>query len=284
MSVNSKMTAIADGIRSKTSLSDTLTLDQMAIDILNLSPLAVGEVPHYVKSETERVASIVKALQNENTITTIHASDVHVGSDNQSRTSALHLAQGINLLKRLIPIDGVFLHGDIVTGASNDSLETHLNNHVYARKMIAIADFDLELGGNHDANIYNSESYMSASEIYKYIGRRNVKVVKPTTETDFNIKIRLKYSHEEAERCYEVRYKDLCYAIAKACTETLKKFGILGYHHSTYEEDIPLRYFLFLKAVALDRLDLLKLDNVEEERFAVTSSFEKEMELLLFDM
>ncbi len=107
---------------------------------------------------------------------------------------------------------------------------------------------------------------------------------KPTTETDFNIKIRLKYSDEETERCYEVRYKDFCYAIAKACTETLKKFGILGYHHSTYEEDIPLRYFLFLKAVALDRLDLLKLDNVEEERFAVTSSFEKEMELLLFDM
>lgn len=186
MSVNSKMTAIADGIRSKTSLSDTLTLDQMAIDILNFPPLTVGEVPHYVKTEAERVASVVKALQNENTITTIHASDIHVGDDSQSRTSALHLAQGINLLKRLIPIDGVFLHGDIVTGASSDTLETHILNHVYARKMVAIADFDLELGGNHDANIYNSESYMSASELYKYLGRRNVKVIKPTTEAERN--------------------------------------------------------------------------------------------------
>ena len=106
----------------------------------------------------------------------------------------------------------------------------------------------------------------------------------PTEDTDFAIEIRLKYSDEDHERCYEVQYKDFCYAIAKACTETLKRFGIFGYHHSTYEEDIPMRYFLFLKAVALGRLDLLKLNDVEEERFAVTSSFEKEMELLLFDM
>lgn len=106
----------------------------------------------------------------------------------------------------------------------------------------------------------------------------------PTLETDFNIKLHIKYSDEENERCYEVRYKDFCYAISKACTEVIKTHGIMGYHQSTYEEDIPLRYLLYLKAIALDKLDWLRLQDVEDEQWAYSSNFEKEMELLLFDM
>ena len=107
----------------------------------------------------------------------------------------------------------------------------------------------------------------------------------PTLDTDFTIKIKITIDRDETSNyCYEVKYKDFCYAIAKACTETIKNFGVLGYHHSTYEEDIPLRYFLFLKAIALDRLDLLELTELEQEKYALTSSLEKELELLLFDM
>lgn len=186
MALISKLTSIADEIRNKTGLSDEISLEQMVFDIAMLKPLSIGEVPSYVKEEAERVATLVKALQTENTVTTIHASDIHVGNDAQSRASALHLAQGIHTIKRLVPVDGTFLHGDIVTGGSSDTLDIHLDNHLYARRTLSIADSDVEMDGNHDANSYNANSYMSADELYKYIGRRNVNVVKPTTETNRN--------------------------------------------------------------------------------------------------
>ena len=106
----------------------------------------------------------------------------------------------------------------------------------------------------------------------------------PNTDTDFNLTLHIKYSDDPNERCYVVNYKEFCYAVTKACTEVLKQYGFMGYHQSTYEEDIPMRYFIFLKAVALDRLDILELQNVEDEKWAYTTSFEKEMELILFDM
>ena len=183
---NTKLVSIANAIRNKTSLTDGITLDEMLVDIAMLPPLTIGEIPNYVQEEAERVAELVKALQNENTVTTIHATDIHVGSDSQSRASALHLAQGVYTVKKLVPIDGTFLHGDVVNGSASDSLETHLNNHLYARRTLSIADSEAEMGGNHDANIYNADSFMSSEELYKYVGRRNVKTVKPTTETDRN--------------------------------------------------------------------------------------------------
>ena len=105
-----------------------------------------------------------------------------------------------------------------------------------------------------------------------------------TTDSDFNIKIsidvyRKEYKHYE----YSVRYKDLCYAVAKACTEVLKSHGIYGYHCSVYDDDMHLRYLLFLKSVALDNFEARELTDMGEKN-GEASSFEKELELLLFDM
>ena len=180
------LTAIADEIRNKTGLTDSIDNEQMVIDIASLPPLTIGDVPAYVQTEAERVADVVKALQSDNTLSFIAMSDVHVGSDTQSRNSALHAAQAANIIKKNAPIDFSVVLGDIVTGGTTDTLDVHLDNHMQVKRTLAIADLDAELGGNHDSNPYNEASHITAGELYKYQGRHNIDVVKPTTETDRN--------------------------------------------------------------------------------------------------
>ena len=106
----------------------------------------------------------------------------------------------------------------------------------------------------------------------------------PTLNTDFDIKISIDILRSEAKHYeYTVRYKDFCYAVAKACTEALKSHGIYGYHHSVFSDDMHLRYLIFLKCVALDNFEARSLTDMGEKN-GEGSSFEKEIELLLFDM
>lgn len=105
-----------------------------------------------------------------------------------------------------------------------------------------------------------------------------------TATADFDLHIDLTVHRKEVRQyAYTVRYKDFCYAVAKACTETLKSHGIYGYHHSTYEDDIPLRYLLFIKSVALEN-DEARTLTYHDVGKGESTSFEKEIELLLFDM
>lgn len=107
----------------------------------------------------------------------------------------------------------------------------------------------------------------------------------PTEDRDFELQIDIHLSRDEEEErfSYKVRYKDLCYAVAKTCTEVLKSHGIYGYHHSTYTDDINLRHLLFIKAAALDCLEIRKPTFVGDT-YRTTTSFKDELELLLFDM
>ncbi len=106
----------------------------------------------------------------------------------------------------------------------------------------------------------------------------------PTEDEDFELQIDICFHRgEEKQYSYKVRYKDFCYAVAKTCTEVLKSHGIYGYHYSTYEDDLNLRHLLFIKAVALDCMCARKLTD-NGDGLGESSSFEKELELLLFDM
>ena len=106
----------------------------------------------------------------------------------------------------------------------------------------------------------------------------------PTEATDFVLQIDICIHRDEDKRySYQVPYKDFCYAVAKTCTEVLKSHGIYGYHHSTYEDDINLRHLLFIKAVALDCLEIRALKD-NGDGLGESTSLEKELELLLFDM
>ena len=87
---------------------------------------------------------------------------------------------------------------------------------------------------------------------------------------------------------------EICaYAAAKAYTEALKKYGFYGYFSSTCDEfsvnaSVLMERFLFIKAYALNALETRALskawDNPHSWRKIYRTDFEKEIELLLFDM
>ena len=81
-----------------------------------------------------------------------------------------------------------------------------------------------------------------------------------------------------------MKYEDICYAVADACTKALKKHGFWGYHQATYTEDMNVRILLFLKAIGLGNLEARELTYHDEKGEGETADFGKEMELLLFDM
>ena len=180
MALTDKLTAIADAIREKTVLSDSLSLDQMVLDINSLQA-PIGDVPSYVLTEATRVANAVTPLLPSNGLCFIALSDVHVGSDEQSRKSALHAFQGARLLCKMRPVDFSVVLGDWVTGGTADDAAIHTANHIAALKYGSILHPELRLVGNHDQGSYNESAYLSAEETNKYIGRYSYPVTKPSS-------------------------------------------------------------------------------------------------------
>ena len=102
-------------------------------------------------------------------------------------------------------------------------------------------------------------------------------------------KVFLKIEDGEAGFSCIVEARDLAYAVGKAATDALKKYGVYGYHRSTGSpviegDSIDLNALIYLKAYALElpnhRLggDGYDGGNVKE------TSFADEIELLLFDL
>ena len=101
------------------------------------------------------------------------------------------------------------------------------------------------------------------------------------------------YSKQTTKKTYRVDGRDLCYAAAKAYTETLKKHGVYGYFATTGGigngdgDIVDLHWLLFLKAYALDAMETRELKTVWKGagwQSAEGTDFNKEMELLMFDM
>lgn len=180
MALTDKLTSIANAIREKTALSDSLNLDQMVLDINSLQA-PIGDVPSYVLTEATRVANAVTPLLPSNGLCFIALSDVHVGSDEQSRKSALHAFQGARLLCKILPVDFSVVLGDWVTGGQTDDAAIHTANHIAVLKYGSILHPELRLVGNHDQGSYNQSAYLSAEETNKYIGRYSYPVTKPSS-------------------------------------------------------------------------------------------------------
>lgn len=91
---------------------------------------------------------------------------------------------------------------------------------------------------------------------------------------------------------YTVEGRDLCYAVAKGCTEALKKYGFYGYDRSTgmqrFGDYIDISELLFIKSYALNVMDVRTLKEAWRDPNgydkAYASAFDLEIELLLFDM
>lgn len=91
-------------------------------------------------------------------------------------------------------------------------------------------------------------------------------------------------NYDKSLKHYTVKTKDLCYAVAKACTEVLKEYGFYGYRYSTEYDYFNIHQLLYIKALALSNFEARELTDDGNFQFAKKSSFEKEIELLLFDL
>ncbi|MBQ7005252.1 MAG: hypothetical protein IJN68_02350 [Clostridia bacterium] len=98
------------------------------------------------------------------------------------------------------------------------------------------------------------------------------------------ILLRVSVDYGKTYKEFTVDDKEFCYAVAKACTEALKEFGFYGYRYSTESEPIKIHQLLFLKAYALGNMEARELIMVDEDFDCRKSDFNKELELLLFDM
>ena len=113
----------------------------------------------------------------------------------------------------------------------------------------------------------------------------------PTPDQYDPVEVELQYRRGDFK--YTIDARDLCYAIAKAATKALKKYGFRGYHSSSgscecFGDSINIEQLLFIKAYALNVLEVRELKTVWKKpkgwMSAAGTSFEDEIELLLFDM
>lgn len=107
------------------------------------------------------------------------------------------------------------------------------------------------------------------------------------------IQIKIESTRQSMKEC-TIDGRDLCYAIARGCTEALKKYGLKGYTLSTggsyVGDSFDIEELLFVKAYALNALAVCEAKvewaNPDPHRLgeAKSTCFNDELELLLFDM
>lgn len=134
----------------------------------------------------------------------------------------------------------------------------------------------IEDGSNYIRAVSTTVDWDNEGEIM------TIKMTKDYDENAHDINLKITTDYGETFKEFTVNDKDLCYAAAKACTEVLKEYGIYGYKHSTEYDSFNLNQLLFIKAYALDcyrARALIKVDELTEK-----TDFDKEVELLLFDM
>lgn len=168
--------------------------------------------------------------------------------------------------------------------------DTHDNN-IGSRKVWRRFSYDME---SHKMSVETYCVLDMEGAVYKFILRReNVDDIVPILYGADPVNTTIIFP-DKTEYYYIIEGKDLCYAVAKAYTEVLKKHGYYGYFMATggdcngLGDIIPMYMFLFIKAYGLINMEAREIQVVYEDREnnerAVGSSFEKELELMLFDM
>lgn len=103
---------------------------------------------------------------------------------------------------------------------------------------------------------------------------------------DFMLNIELKDVDDSESKTYryDVKYSDFCYAVGKALTQVVKINGFSGFYASVWECDVNVRQLCFLKACGMGKPDAVRPVMSKDDEYGDVSSFEDEIELLIFDM
>lgn len=182
MSVNFKMTAIADAIRAKTGKTGSLTLDQMATEIAGLSAaenISHANIPVYVKTEALRVANLVESVRKEDSIVFLAMSDSHhcgeqsnTGWQTNTNTGNLHAGMAAKILAYALKMDFACHLGDITFGHGTT---TNALLHQQIAEMNSWLDEAFEglpqfrTVGNHDTGMYGKDEGYAEMETNEYL-------------------------------------------------------------------------------------------------------------------
>ncbi len=132
-------------------------------------------------------------------------------------------------------------------------------------------------GSNHIIAVTTTVDWDNEGEIMTI---KMTKYCEGDNTNQIAVKITTDYGDTYSE--FDINDKELCYAVAKACTDVLKQYGIYGYRYTTELDTFDLHKLLFIKARALECLEVRELLKADE--FSKKTDFNKEIELLLFDM
>lgn len=169
MSVNSKMTAIADAIRAKTGGTATLTLDQMAEEINGITVGSDETTESYVKAEALAVANRIDA--SNGTFKMVFVTDLH-NMDDVPRLE--HANQAIQALCRVNNIDCVVFGGDYIRNWTEITKEEAIEDIRQCRDKLKNQIVPtIWCRGNHDTNGYVGER-LTKEEAYNLIANKNV--------------------------------------------------------------------------------------------------------------
>lgn len=146
----------------------------------------VERIPLYVRNEAEAVIERVSDLQNENTVSFIAISDMHMKADDTRVTEGLeHVGQAMALIREGVKIDFAASLGDMTWGAKDTPYSTGVEE---IKKASELLDYgfagvpNFRLIGNHDLLMYGYENdgkYLNPSELYDLIGKYNEGAVFP---------------------------------------------------------------------------------------------------------
>lgn len=199
-------------------------------------------------------------------------------------------AHNNKLKMRVVPKGAGWMY--VYIDSEKESLDFIISNFLgyqfndFLRALCALHDDFNSFEDNEDVIEYESDC-CKAKFTWNEEGSKSNWTLERGSEGNGNFPIKITIVHERRETntyVFETTYKDFCYTVSKACTEMLKRYGFFGYNYSTYTEDLNIRYLLFIKAIALEKLEYISLDYQESERNEVTSDITKEIELLLMNM
>lgn len=186
MSVNSKMTAIADAIRAKSGKTGLLTLDAMADEIGNLSAEEIiqhANIPDYVKEEALRVANAVQAVRKDDSIVFLAMSDNHQygaqadavqypdATAIKSDTGNLHAAMAAKIFAYALGFDFMAQLGDATFGNAQTTSELLRAQTNELLSFLRESHKDIPCFhaiGNHDSGIYYHNAMMSTGNTGVY--------------------------------------------------------------------------------------------------------------------
>ena len=184
MALTDKLTAIANAIRAKDGSIATMTLDQMPEKIVAITTadnIVHGDIPDYIKSAALAVASKVKAVQTDESITFIAMSDAHqLDTSTDIVTGNKHAGMAAKALAYIMPnIDFACFLGDYTAGSNTTTIDEGKQHFAEINADIdeAFAGIpQFRTVGNHDPLGYSysqNGNYLNQATLYELVGKYN---------------------------------------------------------------------------------------------------------------